>query len=410
MCYDKRKKGDKFMKKFKFIVCSVAAVLAISACTGGNKKNKELPAGELPEGGTVVDIKTEQGKADIYNELMSVIDAYTGGEFTAIGLKSETKNVNIGAKVNVKEEQEEGDPIQIVDVDASLTNFGATIEAKIAGDDESWQGQVSLSGLSGDLKAKVDAMVDEDATISIDDSLSFKDVGAEAYLTGSAVYVDASGAGLRQLLTDAGPIVNKVLKQSGLLPVGGVSIDLNELIDGFTGAERKFYIPVDLSGFNPIALLNTIQMDDEDKPSEADWLNTAAVIEQIPFIEFKSYEDGRFGIGTHVTKQGILDVVAKIGDEDDVEDVTESLQVLPELDVKAALVIRANGLIDSLSIGGSFKLDIQDEDDGTLTDAKVSASLEERLSLMYNDEVKLSIPSQEVLDTYQQLNTEALGD
>ena len=352
------------MKKFKFIVCSVAAVLAISACTGGNKKNKELPAGELPEGGTVVDVKTEQGKADIYNEVMSFVDAYTGGNFTGIGLKSETKNVNISAKVNVKQEVEEGDPIQIADVDASLADFGATIEAKIAGDDESWAGQISLSGLTGKLTAKVDAMVDEDVTISIDDSLSFNNVGAEAYLKGEAVYVDASGAGLRQLLTDAGPIVNKVLKQSGLLPVGGVSIDLNELIDGFTGAERKFYIPAELGSVNLIALLNKIEMDDEDRPTMEEF-NTEVfpVLEQISFLEFKSYEDGRFGIGAHVTKQGILDLVAKLGDEDAVEDATEALQVLPELDVKAALVLRANGLVDSLSIGGSFKLNIEDEDD-----------------------------------------------
>ena len=203
------------MRKFKFIVCSVAAVLVLTGCQKGDSKDSQpgpdpipvVPAGELPEGGTAVDIKTAEGKQTVYNEVLSVIDAYTAPatEFTAIGIKSETKNVNVDAVAKVQSFETE-DPITLLDAEAHIKDFGLTLEAKVAGDDESWGAEAAL-GINGEISAKGTVVVDPetDKKLKLDETLNFNDVGAQAWLTDGNVYVNADGQGLRDLLNQSWP-------------------------------------------------------------------------------------------------------------------------------------------------------------------------------------------------------------
>ena len=375
------------MKKFKFIACAIAATLALVGC--GNKK--DLPAGELPKGGTAIDVSTEQGKADLYDNVSKVVNALSETEFNAIGLKSETKNLNLDVNADVVED---GGNIK---VEASLHKAGVTLEAKVKGDKEAWYGQASISGLKGELAAKVNAPIEE-TTLNIDEKLSFKDVGADLYLKNNTLYGDVSGKGLRNLLTDAQPIVKRVLKQIPQIPAG-MSIDLNELVDQMTGEARKFYVPnIEMSNFNLFALLDGME---PELPTAEEWAQAAAVIEQLPFLSFETYKDGRFGIAAHVTKEGIMKL------EETFEDMNlEGFdKVVDSLDVKAAVMFKANGMVDFLSLGGNAKIVIDEPaetEGGDSTHVEVTLGLEEKLSLTINDEVKMSMPSDEELAKYVQ--------
>lgn len=401
------------MRKFKFIVCSVAAVLVLTGCKTTPKGSSaepeptpELPAGELPEGGTLVDIKTAEGKQTVYNEVIALIDAYTAPEteFTAIGLKSETKNVNVDAKAKIEAVDEE---ITVVDAEAHIKDFGLTLEAKVAGDDEAWGAEANLD-INGEISAKGTVLIEENKKLKLDDKLNFDHVGADAWLTNGNVYVNADGQGLRDLLEQAKPIVAKILPYiSEGVPVG-TTIDLNAIVDAMCGEERHFYIPLDLDTekVNPIALINAIQIDEEDKPTAEQWAEVAGYLEQIPFISFQTYADGRFGVALDVSLEGFLDFAEQMELEID----EEIFDMIPEANLKVAVLLRANGLLDSVSIAANAKVDVAMEEDGLLYDIEGSASLEEVLTATYNDEVTVNIPSAEVLATYEEFNPDVLGD
>ena len=398
------------MRKFKFIVCSVAAVLVLTGCQKGNKNDPtpgpqpepELPAGELPEGGTALDITTEEGKQALYNEVMAVIDAYTAPEqeFTAIGLKSETKNVNVDATAKV-----EAEDMTVLDAEAHIKDFGITIDAKVGGDDESWAAEAGLD-INGLISAKGFMIMDEGKKLKLDDQLNFDHVGAQAWLTNDNVYVNADGEGLRDLLEQAKPIVAKILPyvMEGI-PAGTV-LDLNAILDSMCGEDRHFYIPLDgaTEKFNPIALINVLDIDEEDKPTAEDWAEVQEVLEQIPFLSFQTYADGRFGIALDINMEQFLAFAEAM----DLELEEEIFDMIPEANLKVAVMIRANGLLDSISIAADAKVDIQIEDD-VLANIQGSASLEEVLTLTYNDEVSFNIPSDEVLAEYVEFDPDALG-
>ena len=75
------------MKKFKLIICSLMAALALTGCNGAKK------AGVLPSGGKTVDLSTEEGVAALKSNLEKTTEAYKNLEIYALGLKSETKGL-----------------------------------------------------------------------------------------------------------------------------------------------------------------------------------------------------------------------------------------------------------------------------------------------------------------------------
>ena len=411
------------MRKFKFIVSSIAAVLVLSACSGAGKGSQPvepsgsevppepvLPVGELPEGGVALDLSSAAGKQTVYNEVMAFIDAYTAPEtpFTGFGLKSQTQNVNADATLKIDEiDEETGKSVSYIDGEAHIENFGATIEAKIAGDDESWGAEASVD-INGKIAAKANVLIDEEKNkrLKLDEQLAFDHVGAQAWLTGTNVYVDASGDGLRQLLEDAKPIVAKVLPYIADVPAG-TTLDLNAIFDAMGGEDRHFYIPLDedIEKVNPIALVNYLQLEEDDKPSKEEIEEVLEYLAQIPFLTVQTYEDGRFGIAVDVDMEQFIEF-AETMDLDLDEDVFD---MIPEAHLKVAIVIRPNGWLDSISIAAEATVDYVEEHKDERVELKGHAYLEEIITASYNDEVTVTIPSADELAEYQLFDPEVLG-
>lgn len=401
------------MKKFKFIICSMIAALALTGC-GGAKK-----AGVLPSGGKTVDLSTEEGVAALKSNLEKTTEAYKNLEIYALGLKSETKGLNVDAKGSVYG----------LNIDASLKGFNLDLEAKLGKDGEPAEGeefapvkgQFGISNFAGTLKASVkgNLPLDEDAdpvALDLSETLKIEKSKADVYLLGNKVYVDASDKGLRKTLDNASGVVNDVLENlpEGLVPaeISAVSIDVNKLVDQWFGKERKCYFeydPEDQLTTSIFSIFESIEAPDDEDVAEV-----AAVINELGFVKFVTYSDGRFGFQADVTKEAL----AKFAETE--EDVAEVLNYFDKLDVHGCALFNKNGLLVEASVSADVKAHIvvaeeeEEPEGGELhegalarreaaqpdVDLVINGKVSEFLSLQYNDEVKFSIPSEDELAKY----------
>ena len=113
---------------------------------------------------------------------------------------------------------------------------------------------------------------------------------------------------------------------------------------------------------------------------------------------------------TEKLKERLINDFTKTAEQMELEIDEEIFDMIPEANLKVAVLLRANGLLDSVSIAANAKVDVAMEEDGLLYDIEGSASLEEVLTATYNDEVTVNIPSAEVLATYEEFNPDVLGD
>ena len=383
------------MKKFKFIVCSMIAALALTGC-GGAKK-----AGVLPSGGKTVDLSTEEGVAALKDNLGRFAEAYKNMEIYALGLKSETKGLNASVKGTV-----EG-----LNLDVSLKGFNLDLEAKLGKDGEAdaetgfapVKGQFGLSNFAGTLAASVKGVLpmdyDEDEEpieLDLSETLKIEKSKADVYLVGNRVYVDASDKGLRKTLDNASGVVNDVIENlpAGLVPseISAVSIDVNKLVDQWFGKERKCYFEFDPENQLTTSLFSIFQ--EIPVPEDEDVAEAAAIINQLGFIKFVTYTDGRFGFQADVTKEAL----AKFAEEE--EDIAAMLEVIEKLDVHAAVLFNKDGLLSEASLSADVQAhyvqeaEVKEAAEEPIVDLAISAKVSEFLSLQYNDAVKFSIPSE----------------
>ena len=367
-------KEETNMKKTRLAVCFAIAALLLAGCS--NKK-----AGQLPSGGKKVDITTEEGQKTVENAVTRLITSYQENEFTALGAKLELKGLNATLKGQL-----EG-----ADLDVAVNKLQATVEAKL-GDQ---QLEAHLKDLGGQITAK--GTLPMEKPVTLDENLKFSKVGADVYLTNNALYADYSGKGLRTLLKDAGPIVSKFIGQPG------VQLDLNELIDGVTGAKsRKIRIDLGEDVMKDITPTNIMKevFGEMNPPKEEEWKSVFEVLELTDMVEFRTYKDGRFGVATNVTKEKVLDLAKKMEAE---EEVAKDLAMFDKLNVKLAVVLNKDGLLSSASAAADVAVKIdnkaEDPEDAVVLDLAVKGEI--FLDIKYNGDVKFAIPKQADLDKYE---------
>lgn len=396
------------MKRNKLFILTAIASLTLVGC-GDNA--------------TQVDLKTEEGAKALKTSVNAVAEAYSGS-INAIGFKGELKDSSLTIAGTVS-----GDGFAAKNLNVGLTGLAGKLEGgvkKAASESEKPTAAFTLDA-SGKVGVKGDFYSGEatEPVFSLDESLTAKNVGASVYSTNDKTYVDYSGAGLRALLTDIGPIFDGVVKKiTGQEPAE--KTDLNKQLDDATGiAGRKILTEAKLN-FEGIDF--NYNYDAEVAKQIDDVIDTYVLKNESirDVITFTTYSSGKFDIKADLTLAKVTAILNGLLASTEEESSAHSIlnivvtllpQIVTKLDLNLALSFNKAGLLTNESLALDLELSTNAVSNYVTLlpmlvpelsflsalktiDVRIGLKLNETLAISYNDEVKVNLPSETELSKF----------
>ena len=392
------------MKTTKLLVLSAIAAIGMTACGTGS---------DTP---TNVDLKTEEGKAALKKSVDQTAKAYSDGTIEALGLNATITNTNF----SITGTMEYGE-MKINNIDIGLKNCNGTLNAAVKKAGQSLEAAVTATG-SGTLSAKLD-LVNGEQTTNFNDSLTIADVSAGAYFKNNTAYVDYSSAGIRQLLTDASAIVNAEAKK--IVPQMPINIDLNTMLDTATGVTGR-KVKIANEGAAPAFPEIKYEYTADTESSLNEVLDTYLLKEDgvRDLFSFTTYSSGKFELGFKLNLEKLTNLITTVetivGEESEVYNYLELAktivpEVVKKIDLDASFTFNNKGFLVEESLTYDISLatkflesyiplipylvpNLSFLSDVKALDLTINASGSEKVSLTYNEDVKVEFPTD--LDSY----------
>ena len=425
------------MKGKKLLILAAFASLTLAGC-GGNANNAQLPAG-----GKNIDLKTDEGVATLKARVNGLADNYTKFEFKALGLQSETKNVSFGVngKLNTNFGNFEG-KVGLNNVGASL-NLAIGSEAGEAEGQTTLAGALTLGGVTGNFT--IDGTYQQPSSedkIPVNRSLDFTGAKAAAYIHKGNIYLDGSDQGVLDLLDRTAGFANNVIGDLDLSPLAlaalakGLGFDFSKILSkDFKSFDFKTpYVELLNSGkvyisqpilsyinFDAVsAILSSFfdslqQKDEETQQSQLDQFVTGllTINDLFPGLTVKEYGEKGIGLQIDVNKESLKTLAVKVAPEDYTQEQIDEIKArvdkyFTSCDFTASVYVNDKALLESVAVYCNVEANVQLGKDElqdspiSLVDLKVNAHAEEKLTVLYNDDVKLEIPSEEYLATFKE--------
>ena len=425
------------MKKTKLLVLSILGALTLAGC--GESGVQE---GELPSGGTEVDLTTEAGQAVLKERMSATEKAYSDLELASVSFTGKTSDVKAALAFAAESDAFGG----AMSLNANVNGFGSKLEVKAAKHakgandkydtaDASVVAETTGGSLSfkGSLPGEVDATTGQvKGTAAIDTTLSLKGLSAAAYLTGNKEYVDVSNCA--GFATNLDTFANKLFGQlktsafgsmiAGMLPTTMFdaqteSFKFASMYNEFT--PKKAYVELDQAiewpTFTAEATTTATTETEEESGLDLDLnqIATMAANYGIGFT-FVTYEDNAFGFTVTVTKDSIKTIISQLAGSEATQVNAYVDKYLTKFSVEASAYFNKNYLLESAGFAFDFAAKMTSLADINPAYAQmfksfnfeVSASGSESFELKYNN-VSVSLPSASELAKYQKVESASLN-
>ena len=362
------------MKKTKILVLAVMSALTLVGCGGGNS----TPSGELPSGGTEVDLKDETNKATLKSCLANTRDAYKE-ELTSVSLKSNTtgglvldaKAVtglgDIALKLDAKDLKAESNVVLAksekgnVDASAKVSTTGGsiTLSGSVPKEFDSTALSYIMAGLpvpEGEKK--------ESVTFSAT-PIEFKGEEVNAYLSESKLYADYSSSKNERLVKNLDVTLNSVYEQ--LRDRGSALAQLVALLEGqpFYDSKEgfvfsKMYKDLDKKVYTDMGKTvewPTFEQKEGEQTDDLDKIVDTIVelAKENLGITFKTYKEKSFGFQFALSKESLVAYVKKVAGEM-VADIDFD-KYLDRLSLNASILFNKNAMLES--VGGSIDIAVK---------------------------------------------------
>lgn len=375
------------MKKIKLLFISCAMALALTGCS---------KAGQLPPGGKKVDLNTEAGQALLKEKVQKTAEAYKETP-DAVAIKASVQSLGLGLKGSTKNE------FGPVSLDASAVIDGK-VEANFRNSKEKLVANTVISGLGADVKLKGSIPVSADKKQEFDTACKFSGVTGKAFYQSENLYVDYSSESVRKALNKVSDLVNDMMKA-----VSGEEkpeeMDLNKMIDDATGtSRRKIIVPTSIQ---PEEIFDKFKFEYSDEGFN----EAMKVFNEIPFMTFKTYTDGRYGLEADINKDTLLKLIRLTSDEEDVEkDVKDAEETVKSFKLKAALLFEKAGFLSEASVDADIDLNLGALVNGLLkvegSEFDLTIKGKAIVDLKYNNDVTVKTLTDAQKEEYRELPKE----
>lgn len=375
------------MKKIKLLFISCAMALALTGCS---------KAGQLPPGGKKVDLSTEAGQALLKEKVQKTADAYKETP-DAVAIKASVQSLGLGLTGSTKNE------FGAVSLDASASIDGK-VEANFRNSKEKLVANTVISGLGADVKLKGSIPVAADKKQEFDTACKFSGVSGKAFYQAENLYVDYSSESVRKALNKVSDLANDMAKA-----VSGEEkpeeLDLNKMIDDATGtSRRKIIIPTSIQ---PEEIFDKFKFEYSDEGFE----EAMKVFNEVSFMTFKTYTDGRYGLEVNINKDILVKLIRATSDAEDVEkDVKDAEETVKSFDLKAALLFEKSGFLSELSFDINADLNLASLVNGLLrvegSEFDLTVKGKAIIDLKYNNDVTVKTLTDAQKAEYRELPKE----
>lgn len=375
------------MKKIKLLFISCAMALALTGCSR---------AGQLPPGGKKVDLSTEAGQALLKEKVQKTAEAYKETP-DAVAIKASVQSLGLGLKGSTKNE------FGPVSLDASASIDGK-VEANFRNSKEKLVANTVISGFGADVKLKGSIPVAADKKQEFDTACKFSGVSGKAFYQAENLYVDYSSESVRKALNKVSDLANDMMKA-----VSGEEkpeeLDLNKMIDDATGtSRRKIIIPTSIQ---PEEIFDKFKFEYSDEGFE----EAMKVFNEVSFMTFKTYTDGRYGLEAKINKDILVKLIRATSDAEDVEkDVKDAEETVKSFDLKAALLFEKSGFLSELSFDINADLNLASLVNGLLrvegSEFDLTVKGKAIIDLKYNNDVTVKTLTDAQKAEYRELPKE----
>lgn len=373
--------------KLKKILIVAASALLLSACGG-------TAAGTLPKGGhpaTAASTVEVIGRA--YESLL---------DLDSVEANFNLKKIHFDGSFPTTVNEVPGHTI--VKADASMKTKFAVVGLQsetLAG----LKAEVKLDDLAFDLYAGTKFGEVEEAMVELD----YSDIDAAAYLSNGGLYVNASDAELRGLISDF------------LTSFVATDATEEEIAAMMESIPNKFQMPGLISEeMLPIMGMLEVILDVETLPTTEEVVAmlgevinepTFAIVDD--YVTILDYDDGSFGIGIDITKEDVLSLASIVISSMEEGIPQEQLDTILAEYAKVFEVdsFKVTVLLNKDALLSDFLVDIDVSIDTSLSELmsesgqalQVDAAIKSDLTLKYGDDVSVILPAD--LSTYQVMNT-----
>ena len=353
-------------------------------------------AGQLPPGGKKVDLSTEAGQALLKEKVQKTADAYKETP-DAVAIKASVQSLGLGLTGSTKNE------FGAVSLDASASIDGK-VEANFRNSKEKLVANTVISGLGADVKLKGSIPVAADKKQEFDTACKFSGVSGKAFYQAENLYVDYSSESVRKALNKVSDLANDMAKA-----VSGEEkpeeLDLNKMIDDATGtSRRKIIIPTSIQ---PEEIFDKFKFEYSDEGFE----EAMKVFNEVSFMTFKTYTDGRYGLEVNINKDILVKLIRATSDAEDVEkDVKDAEETVKSFDLKAALLFEKSGFLSELSFDINADLNLASLVNGLLrvegSEFDLTVKGKAIIDLKYNNDVTVKTLTDAQKAEYRELPKE----
>lgn len=376
------------MKNTKLLVLAAFAALSLSAC-GGNGGQK---SGELPSGGTNVDVSTETGTSELKARLNNVSEAYSKAAFTSFGIKNEFKNGNADVSFNYA---------SMISGKLSAKNFASTVEFNM----DAANASLAIKDVKGALDLDASLKMDEEADpVALKHSLSVEGFNAAAYATDKKVYVDLSSAANRTVIQGFESFANGIFTDLGLpasmiapmiQSMAGIDVSalvgengfaINDAIDELV-PERKFYVEagVDIN----VGLINEAMAKAVPAEGLDEFVTEFVTLsKETGAFKFLTYAGKGFGLQANITKESLKALVKATAKEG--EEQVDIDSYVKNLDIVASIYFDENALLSKIGFAVDAGIKYSDSETGISVEANLKA--EDETTISYNS-VSVNLPA-----------------
>jgi len=346
------------MKQFKLLMLIPFALTALIGCG----KNEQAKTYNLDSNDDLLEISSKT-KSVVRNSFgltkgFTVTSNLNEYDFN-LDANSKISGNDISASIEIDDFKGKLD-LATSDISPGVSNINTKLSASGIEGDIAFKGSIPKSLLGSDL--------------SIDENISFSDIGFDFYNCEGVSYVDVSNSGLRNGLTSitnsidnflvaystASKVPLSTLKADLLsiiqtktkLPI--TTFDLNTLLDGLVGEGRKIKynsgklisgIPEDFD------IENFITEIDQELPNIIESLKQADVLN---LMTVQTFSDGSFGISLTVNKASLIKILKLF--ELDILTIGVINAMLSEFDFSISLRTDKDLLISSIAIKNEFEI------------------------------------------------------
>ena len=387
------------MKNNKLFILSTIALFSLVGCGNSNKELNK--AGELPSGGTAMDVTKDS--TSIKEKLSNNLEA-TANSLDKVKVEGQFGNTNLKAKVNATNASMDlgglelkGPVVANVELSKLSGDFSVAVEGLKQEDTSKIKVASSLENMDASLKATVSfPWYDFQAqkTIVEEETVKegFSDLDLYAYYNEGFVYFDASDKEVDKFLGSLDETVNRIISDLSLDQIIGTeSISVSDLVKSYLGEERKVKTSVQsitegmtgpiIPDISEEQVANLVQYVDFLAEAQGEY-----VINEVEEdgdsqngtikAEFLTYKNGEFGLGFNVDFD-IVDV-DEDGDEQKVD-----------INLDAAILFGADGLLKKTSAKIDLGLDTKSVEEESTTTVDLDFSTAFYANYSYGESVNL---------------------